>query len=119
MGWAVQCRLYTEAMRRKVDILEVAVCHAWVHSQGLGLAACVSHNYPDRTAALLLAEAADAFWRDDQAARELQRASTDLRKLTCPAVEAIFEKYQNPLEADKLTKVQDDLDDVKEVVMQS
>merc|ERR1712226_344307 len=39
--------------------------------------------------------------------------------LTCPEIEELFVKFQNPAEADKLTKIEKDLEDVKGVVMQS
>merc|ERR1712107_12431 len=40
-------------------------------------------------------------------------------KLNCPGAELLFERYQDPREADKLTKIQENLDDVQEVVKKS
>merc|ERR1719190_206006 len=39
--------------------------------------------------------------------------------LACPDIQALFTKFQDPAEADKLTKIEKELDDVKGVVMQS
>mmetsp|Transcript_5686 Transcript_5686/g.6370 ORF Transcript_5686/g.6370 Transcript_5686/m.6370 type:complete len:100 (+) Transcript_5686:2-301(+) len=36
-----------------------------------------------------------------------------------PEIETLFTKFQNPAEADKLTKIEKDLEEVKGVVMQS
>merc|ERR1711879_393048 len=39
--------------------------------------------------------------------------------LVTPEIDGMFAKYQNPAEADKLTKIEKDLDEVKETVMHS
>merc|ERR1712039_743546 len=39
--------------------------------------------------------------------------------LNCPEVEELFQKFQNRAEADKLTKIEKDLEEVKGTVMQS
>merc|ERR1711879_782022 len=47
-----------------------------------------------------------------------EEASGDMQ-LPCPEIEELFQKFQNPAEADKLTKVETDLEEVKGLVMQS
>uniref|UniRef100_A0A7S2JAI0 V-SNARE coiled-coil homology domain-containing protein n=1 Tax=Alexandrium andersonii TaxID=327968 RepID=A0A7S2JAI0_9DINO len=39
--------------------------------------------------------------------------------LPCPPIEVMFQKYMDPTEADKLTKIEKDLEEVKGTVMQS
>ena len=39
--------------------------------------------------------------------------------MDCKEVTALFDKFQNPAEADKLTKIQKDLDEILDVTKQS
>merc|ERR1719230_2428734 len=69
-----------------------------------------------RVAFVLMNEVVKLFLEKKQGAWE--DASQD-SQLTVPEIEEMFKKFQNPSEADKLTKIEKDLEEVKGVVMQS
>merc|ERR1719242_2094572 len=73
-------------------------------------------EYPQRVAFAFLVEAVQTFMM--QLAGKWENVAKDT-SLPCPEIEALFQKFQKPVEADKLTKIEQDLDNVKEVVMQS
>jgi synaptobrevin family protein YKT6 len=91
-------------------------CHSWVHPQGVGAAVLIDSEYPMRVAFTLLSESVRIFLEANQGRWE------DLQKdtvLPTPAIEELFVKFQDPTEADKLTKIERDLEEVKGTVMQS
>eukprot|EP00928_Gymnodinium_smaydae_P070140 TRINITY_DN54063_c0_g1_i1.p2 TRINITY_DN54063_c0_g1~~TRINITY_DN54063_c0_g1_i1.p2 ORF type:complete len:202 (-),score=56.89 TRINITY_DN54063_c0_g1_i1:87-692(-) len=92
-------------------------CHTWVHPDGLGAAVLVDAEYPQRVACALLSEALRTFM-EQVPAQKWQACAQDL-DLNCPAVAELFQRFQNPVEADKLTKIEKDLEEVKETVMHS
>merc|ERR1712110_1364424 len=89
--------------RRSVDVLNLGVCHTWVHPQGVSAAVCTTTNYDKRVAFGLLSEAVATFL--DEVPEEWQNVNKDA-SLNCPKVESLFKKFQDPDEADKLTKIQ-------------
>lgn len=91
-------------------------CHTWTHPQGVGAAVLVDAEYPMRVAFTLLSESIRIFL--ERMAGQWEDAVDDLA-LKCPEIEAMFQKFQNPQEADKLTKIEKDLEEVKSTVMQS
>jgi len=91
-------------------------CHTWVNPQGIGAAVLIDAEYPMRVAFSLLSESVRIFM--ETMAGRWEEATSDVA-LQCPPVEALFQKYQDPTEADKLTKIEKDLEEVKGTVMQS
>jgi len=91
-------------------------CNAWVNGQGLGVAVLVDAEYPMRVALTLLSEASRIFM--ERMVGKWENATADCA-LQCPEIEGLFQKFQNPTEADKLTKISKDLEEVKDTVMQS
>jgi len=91
-------------------------CHTWVHPQGVGAAVLVDGEYPMRVAFSLLSESIRIFL--EKMAGKWEEATGDMA-LACPEVEELFTKFQNPTEADKLTKIEKDLEEVTGVVKQS
>jgi len=90
--------------------------HTWVHPQGVGAAVLIDAEYPQRVAFSLLSESVRIFL--ERMAGKWEEANSDMT-LACPEIEELFTKFQNPSEADKLTKIEKDLDEVKGTVMQS
>mmetsp|Transcript_114159 Transcript_114159/g.333739 ORF Transcript_114159/g.333739 Transcript_114159/m.333739 type:complete len:211 (+) Transcript_114159:67-699(+) len=87
--------------------------YAWIHPDGLAAVAFASREYPQQVASKLLREAVGLFPKG--AAGEAAANDRELdEKLT-----RLFQRFQKPDEADKLTKVQKELDEVTKVVMQS
>jgi len=90
--------------------------HSWTHPQGVGAAVLIDAEYPQRVAFSLLSESVRIFL--ERMAGKWEDASADMA-LACPEIEELFTKFQNPSEADKLTKIEKDLEEVKGTVMQS
>mmetsp|Transcript_44813 Transcript_44813/g.106374 ORF Transcript_44813/g.106374 Transcript_44813/m.106374 type:complete len:201 (+) Transcript_44813:95-697(+) len=91
-------------------------CYSWVNAEGLGAAVLVDNEYPMRVAFTLVSEALRLF--QEKMKGKWEDAKNDMT-LTVPEVEETFNKFQDPSEADKLTKIEKDLEEVKGVVMQS
>ena len=91
-------------------------CHTYVHPQGVGAAVLVDGEYPSRVAFSLLSESIRVFL--EKAAGKWEDKDVDL-DLQIPELQGLFAKFQDPTEADKLTKIEKDLEDVKGTVMQS
>eukprot|EP00746_Dinoflagellata_sp_MGD_P004593 gnl/MRDRNA2_/MRDRNA2_108889_c0_seq1.p1 gnl/MRDRNA2_/MRDRNA2_108889_c0~~gnl/MRDRNA2_/MRDRNA2_108889_c0_seq1.p1 ORF type:complete len:201 (+),score=37.06 gnl/MRDRNA2_/MRDRNA2_108889_c0_seq1:75-677(+) len=103
--------------RTSVDFEQnLGKCHCWTTTKGLSLAVLVDNEYPMRVAFTLLSEAARIF--TEQMTGKFEGATADT-EMKCPDVEALFTRFQNPAEADKITKIEKDLDEVKGVVMKS
>ncbi|CAE8600005.1 unnamed protein product [Polarella glacialis] len=103
--------------RQSIDFDQnLGKCHAWNNPCGLCATALVDGEYPMRVAFTLCAEVIRMF--AELMAGKYEDAPQDLA-LACPEIEALFQKFQNPAEADKLTKIEKDLEEVKGTVMQS
>jgi len=94
----------------------IGKCHTWVNPQGIGAAVLIDAEYPMRVAYALLSESVRVFL--EAAAGKWEDAEKDMA-IPCPQVEALFMKFQDPTEADKLSKIEKDLEEVKGNVMQS
>jgi len=94
----------------------LGMCHSWVHPQGIGAAVLIDSEYPMRVAFTLLYESVRSFLETNQGRwKDLQNDTV----LPCPEIEQLFLKFQEPTEADTLTKIERDLEEVKGTVMQS
>lgn len=88
---------------------ESYMCHAYVRADGLAATLVSDHEYPHRVAHTLLNKVLEEFsakvpspaWAGDQ------------NSISFPAVETYLIKYQNPREADSLTKIHDELAETK------
>jgi len=110
------CVSRTAVGRKQTIDMDMGKCHTWVHPQGLGVAVLVDNEYPMRVAFGLLSETVRIFL--EKMAGKWESATQDM-DLGCPEIQELFQKYQNPSEADKMSKIQQDLDEVKGQVMQS
>lgn len=110
----------TESGKRLSVQLEqnMGQAHAWVHPSGLGGCVLSGPDYPMRVAYQLISEVIRIFLEKMPGKWENVTADVDLAA-QIPEMEALFKKFQNPEEADKITKIEKDLDDVKCVVVQS
>jgi synaptobrevin family protein YKT6 len=91
-------------------------CYSYVSGQGVGAAVLVDSEYPMRVAFSLASEAIRLVC--EQQAGNWEDTTKDLA-LNVPDADELFAKFQNPAEADKLVKIEKDLEEVKGVVMQS
>merc|ERR1712176_1701490 len=90
-------------------------CRTWVHPRGVGAAVVTDAEYPPRVANDLLTEAVRIVVEENQGKWENITTDTDLAS---PAIRELFDKYQNPAEADRLTGVANNLGNVREDVRQ-
>merc|ERR1719222_18823 len=91
-------------------------CHTYVHQSGLAAAVIADKEYEPRVAFGLIAEVMRIF--QDQQEGKWEKVTKDT-PISCPDVDDTFRKFQDPANADKLTKIQKDLDDVHQVVQQT
>nr|CAG4638755.1 EOG090X0E6P [Cyclestheria hislopi] len=86
------------------------MCHAYVRADGLSGVLIADHEYPNRVAHTLLTKILDDF-----AAKAVpsQWVEGNPAVVAFTGLEAMLAKYQNPKEADALTKVQAELDETK------
>lgn len=106
--------------RRQVVEFEnkIGHCHVYCHPSGLALTALSSVSYPMRVAFGLINEAITLF--QDKCAGQWEALTDDAKGANMlPEGADLLKKYQNPLEADKLLKVQRDLDEVKDVMLKN
>jgi len=108
----------TEKGRRTAVQFEenLGMCYTWVNPQGVAASVLVDAEYPQRVAFGLASEAARVFV--EQFEGQWEGVTKDTR-LESPQIQELFLRFQNPAEADKLTKIEKDLEDVKGTVMQS
>jgi len=86
------------------------MCHVYVRRDNLAGVVISDHEYPSRVSHTLITKVLDEF-------SQIIPASSwpDLteRDITFPQLNTYLAKYQNPCEADAMTKIQSDLDETK------
>ncbi|ESS31219.1 SNARE protein [Toxoplasma gondii VEG] len=107
--------------RRQVVEFEqnIGHCHVFVHSSGLAATVLSTAAYPMRVAFGLITQALRGF--QDIYAGQWENITDDVKEGIMFNKEAsdLLKLYQNPVEADKLLKVQRDLDEVKDVMLKN
>ncbi|XP_046333040.1 synaptobrevin homolog YKT6-like [Haliotis rufescens] len=86
------------------------MCHVYVRSDGLSGVLIGDHEYPQRVAHTLLNKVLDEF------AAKYPKSNWDVLssgQINFPQLNEYLQKYQNPKEADAMTKIQNDLDETK------
>ncbi|KAF7995004.1 hypothetical protein HCN44_004476 [Aphidius gifuensis] len=86
------------------------MCHVYVRGDSLAGVLISDHEYPNRVSHTLLTKVLDEFAAKHPADSwpTLTEATSDY-----PQINTYLAKYQNPQEADSLTKMQNDLDETK------
>ncbi|XP_053213179.1 synaptobrevin homolog YKT6-like [Panonychus citri] len=86
------------------------LCHVYVRADNLAAVIISDQEYPNRVAHTLLSKILDDF----SAAIPSQRWTSAMEdSITFNALDIYLVKYQNPQEADAMTKLQRDLDETK------
>lgn len=103
----------TQPGQRQSITHESYVVHCYVRSDGLAGSVVTDQEYPSRVAFVLLTQVLDEFtteygnsWRDNAQAYTM----------TFAPLEEYLVKYQDPAAADKVTKIQKDLDDTTQIL---
>ncbi|XP_034941928.1 synaptobrevin homolog YKT6 [Chelonus insularis] len=86
------------------------MCHVYVRGDSLAGVLISDHEYPNRVCHTLITKVLDEF-----ALKYPRDSWATLQEATCafPQINTYLAKYQNPQEADALTKMQNDLDETK------
>lgn len=105
----------TEAGQRQSITHEGYVVHCYVRSDGLGATVTTDLDYPARVAFVLIGQlledfvehvGGDANWKN----------VTQPESVAFPKLEEYLQKYQDPAAADKVTKIQKDLDETTQIL---
>jgi len=91
-------------------------CYVFVHASGLAAAVLTDQEYPMRVAFSLISQVLRDF--QEKFGNEWTNVSEDTN-MPFPEGDALLQKYQNPMEADKLLKVHKELDEVKDVMLKN
>jgi len=103
----------TQPGQRQSITHESYVVHCYVRSDGLAGAVTTDLEYPSRVAFVLLTQLLDEF---TGAMGNAWRSATEPNSIDFPALESYLVKYQDPAAADKVTKIQKDLDDTTQIL---
>uniref|UniRef100_A0A1A9ZKS3 V-SNARE coiled-coil homology domain-containing protein n=1 Tax=Glossina pallidipes TaxID=7398 RepID=A0A1A9ZKS3_GLOPL len=97
------------AMRQSVK-QEAYMCHVYVRSDNLAGVIIADHEYPQRVAHTLITKILDEFTA--KTSSDVWETATE-NTIDFPVLPAYLARYQDPKEADALTKMQNDLDETK------
>lgn len=103
----------TEPGQRQSIEHESYVVHCYVRSDGLAGTVTTDLEYPARVAFVLLTQLLDEF---QQTVGDSWRSVTTPESVTFPKIEEYLQKYQDPAAADKVTKIQQDLDETTQIL---
>lgn len=90
------------------------MCHVYVRGDNLAGVLISDHEYPSRVSHTLITKVLDEFSTKYPSSTWIVQ-----KESTCdfPQLDSYLVKYQNPLEADALTKMQSDLDETKIILV--
>ena len=103
----------TEPGQRQSITHEGYVVHCYVRSDGLGGTVITDEEYPARVAFVLLGQILDEF---SSSVGDAWKSCTVPESMAFPQLEDYLQKYQDPSSADKITKIQKDLDDTTKIL---
>eukprot|EP00565_Helicotheca_tamesis_P000207 CAMPEP_0185741066 /NCGR_PEP_ID=MMETSP1171-20130828/38759_1 /TAXON_ID=374046 /ORGANISM="Helicotheca tamensis, Strain CCMP826" /LENGTH=200 /DNA_ID=CAMNT_0028413009 /DNA_START=617 /DNA_END=1219 /DNA_ORIENTATION=+ len=92
---------------------ESYVVHCYVRSDGLAGVVTSDAEYPSRVAFVLLTQLLEEFL---QTVGDSWKTVTAPESVAFPPIETYLQKYQDPAAADKVTKIQQDLDETTSVL---
>jgi synaptobrevin family protein YKT6 len=103
----------TERGQRQSVTHEGYVVHCYVRSDGLGGTVTTDAEYPARVAFVLLGQLLEEF---TAAHGDSWKSVTAVDSVSFPPIEEYLQKYQDPAAADKVTKIQKDLDETTQIL---
>ena len=107
----------SKGQRQSVSVEQnVGKCHCYVNTNGLAGAVLADAEYPMRVAFSLLNEAMRQF--EAKLGNKWMNVDQDT-ELDFPEGQELLTKFQDPSEADKITKIEKELDEVKGIVIKS
>lgn len=108
----------TQPGQRQSITHESYIVHCYVRSDGLAGAVTTDLEYPSRVAFVLLTQVLDEFTQTFNASSWSSTTSADTYStdFNFPPLESYLQKYQDPAAADKVTKIQKDLEDTTQIL---
>lgn len=103
----------TEPGQRQSVEHEGYTVHCYVRSDGLAGTVTTDLEYPSRVAFVLLSQLLEEFC---QKLGDSWQTVTVAESVPFPKAEEYLQKYQDPAEADKVTKIQRDLDETTSIL---
>jgi synaptobrevin family protein YKT6 len=103
----------TERGQRQSITHEGYVVHCYVRSDGLGGTVTTDMEYPSRVAFVLLGQLLDDF---TAANGDTWMTCTVPESMPFPKIDEYLQKYQDPKSADKIAKIQSDLDETTQIL---
>jgi len=103
----------TELGQRQSITHEGYVVHCYVRSDGLGGTVTTDLEYPARVAFVLLGEMLEDF---TSSVGDSWKYATQPESVAFPKLEMYLQKYQDPAAADKVSKIQKDLDETTQIL---
>ncbi|KAJ8920659.1 hypothetical protein NQ315_004798 [Exocentrus adspersus] len=86
------------------------MCHVYVRADNLAGVVISDHEYPSRVSHTLITKILDEF---SEKVPKANWPNLQERDVAFPQLQTYLTKYQNPREADAMTKIQEDLDETK------
>ena len=83
------------------------MCHSYVRKDGLSALLVADDDYPTRVAFTILSKVCDDF---------ISKTPKDTWLQSTYSLEGVLQKYQNPKDADAMTRVQAELDETKVIL---
>lgn len=111
--YSIPLNFFTYIYRLLLPTLEY-MCHAYVRGDSLAGVVISDHEYPSRVSHTLITKVLDEF------AQKIVATSWPTlteRDVAFPQLNTYLAKYQNPREADAMTKIQEDLDETKIILV--
>lgn len=103
----------TQPGQRQSVTHESYIVHCYVRGDGLAGTVTSDLEYPARVAFVLLTQMLDEF---SQQFGDTWKQQTQPESMSFPKMEEYLQKYQNPAEADKVMKIQQDLDETTNIL---
>lgn len=103
----------TESGQRQSITHECHVVHCYVRSDSLAGSVVTDVEYPSRVAFVLLTQILEEFIGT---VGSLWKTISEPDGVSFPAIGEYLRRYQNPGEADKVTKIQQDLDETTQIL---
>jgi len=104
----------TEPGQRQSITHESYVIHCYVRSDGLAGSVITDAEYPARVAFVLLTQLLDEF--ASSVGDAWKTMDTNVESSSYPPLEDYLIRYQDPASADKVTKIQNDLDETTNIL---
>jgi len=114
-GTRTVCQRTPAGTRQTVELKKDLgfVCHCYVRQDSLAACLVSDTEYPQRVAFSLINKVLGAF--EKQSADKWKTADVD-QPVEPEFLQAEMKDYQNPAQGDKISKIQKDLDDIKDIM---